>query len=135
MGQERAIVSSVAGTTRDAIDTDLIAPNGGRFTLVDTAGIRRKGAVASSPDGAESLSVQRAVRAVRRCEVSYLPWYLHEVAWGVASSAVAGDRAESRLSVAQSHTVRLDRAESIEEGVKCDMQHVNARPPLSALHV
>ncbi|KAK9803201.1 hypothetical protein WJX73_002761 [Symbiochloris irregularis] len=69
VGQERAIVSSVAGTTRDATDTDFTSPSGGKFRLLDTAGIRRKGAVASSPDGAEALSVQRAIRAVRRCEV------------------------------------------------------------------
>lgn len=69
VGEQRAIVSAVAGTTRDAIDTDFTTADGKKFRLIDTAGIRRKGAVAASADGAESLSVQRAMRAVRRCEV------------------------------------------------------------------
>ena len=68
-GEQRAIVSPVSGTTRDAVDTELTAPDGSRFTLVDTAGIRRRTSVASSPDGAEPLSVGRAIRAIRRCDV------------------------------------------------------------------
>ena len=71
-GQQRAIVSPVSGTTRDAVDTELVGPDGSRFTLVDTAGIRRRTAVAGSPDGAEPLSVSRAFRAMRRCDVGTL---------------------------------------------------------------
>lgn len=87
VGSERAIVSSVAGTTRDATDTEFISPSGGKFRLLDTAGIRRKGAVASSPDGAESLSVQRAIRAVRRSEVRVLLLLWRQYADGGLHSA------------------------------------------------
>ena len=45
-GEERSIVSSMSGTTRDAIDTDIIGPDGRTFKLIDTAGIRRRTAVA-----------------------------------------------------------------------------------------
>ena len=53
VGKERSIVSSMAGTTRDAIDTDFVAPDGRAFTLVDTAGVRKRTAIADSKDGAE----------------------------------------------------------------------------------
>ena len=65
VGEERSIVSAMSGTTRDAIDTELTLPDGQRFTLIDTAGIRKRTAVASSDDGAEPLSVNRALQAVR----------------------------------------------------------------------
>lgn len=56
----------MSGTTRDAIDTELTMPDGKRFTLIDTAGIRKRTAVASSDDGAEPLSVNRALQAIRQ---------------------------------------------------------------------
>lgn len=65
VGEERSIVSAMSGTTRDAIDTELTLPDGKRFTLIDTAGIRKRTAVASSDDGAEPLSVNRALQAAR----------------------------------------------------------------------
>ena len=65
VGEERSIVSAMSGTTRDAIDTELTLPDGKRFTLIDTAGIRKRTAVASSDDGAEPLSVNRALQAIR----------------------------------------------------------------------
>lgn len=46
-------MSSLAGTTRDAIDTDVTTPDGRAFKLVDTAGVRKRAAVAGSSDGAE----------------------------------------------------------------------------------
>jgi GTP-binding protein len=71
-GEERAIVSPMPGTTRDAVDFDVADAAGRRFTLVDTAGVRRRASVASTRDGAEPLSVERAFRAVRRAEVAVL---------------------------------------------------------------
>jgi len=62
-------VSAVSGTTRDAVDTEVVAPGGQVFNLIDTAGIRKRAAVTDSPDGAEPLSVQRAIQAVRRSQV------------------------------------------------------------------
>lgn len=72
VGEERAIVSPVAGTTRDAVDMDLVTPDGRSFTLIDTAGVRKRASIASAKDGAEPLMVERAFRAVRRAEVAVL---------------------------------------------------------------
>jgi GTP-binding protein len=69
VGSERAIVSPMPGTTRDAIDCDVVGPDGRRYTLVDTAGVRKRAAVAGSADGAEPLSVARALAAIRRADV------------------------------------------------------------------
>ncbi len=65
---ERVIVSPIAGTTRDAIDTELTW-QGQPIILVDTAGIRRRGRVES---GVEKYSVLRAVNAIQRCDVVLL---------------------------------------------------------------
>ena len=65
LGENRMIVSEVAGTTRDAVDAE-IENQFGRFTLIDTAGMRRKGKVAA---GIERYSVMRALAAVDRAEV------------------------------------------------------------------
>lgn len=72
VGRERSIVSSMSGTTRDAIDTDLVLPDGRAFTLIDTAGIRKRVAVSASKDGAEPLSVGRALAAIRRADLAVL---------------------------------------------------------------
>ena len=64
-GEERVIVSNIAGTTRDATDTE-VENEHGKFLLIDTAGIRRKSKV---DDQIEKYSVMRAVMAVQRAEV------------------------------------------------------------------
>ena len=64
-GQERAIVSDIAGTTRDATDTR-IENEYGKFTFIDTAGIRRKSKVT---DAIEKYSIIRARTAVERANV------------------------------------------------------------------
>lgn len=69
VGEDRTIVSPVSGTTRDAIDTEFTAPDGQKFHLIDTAGIRKRASVASSGSTTEALSVNRAFRAVRRSDV------------------------------------------------------------------
>ncbi len=68
LGSERSIVTPAAGTTRDAVDT-LLERNGRRYTLIDTAGIRRKRSV---EDDVEYYSVLRAFDAVRRADVCVL---------------------------------------------------------------
>ncbi len=68
LGQERAIVSPVPGTTRDAIDTRM-EWEGTPITLIDTAGIRRRGKIER---GVEKYSVLRALRAIQRADVALL---------------------------------------------------------------
>ena len=65
LGEERVIVSNIAGTTRDAIDTHFKA-HGQKFTMIDTAGMRKKGKVYEST---EKYSVMRAMRAIDRSDV------------------------------------------------------------------
>ncbi|MSQ41962.1 MAG: ribosome biogenesis GTPase Der [Dehalococcoidia bacterium] len=68
LGEQRAIVSELPGTTRDAIDSPL-AFEGHALTLVDTAGIRRRGSV---QPGVERHAVSRAERAIDRADVVFL---------------------------------------------------------------
>ncbi|WP_243296846.1 ribosome biogenesis GTPase Der [Bacillus litorisediminis] len=65
LGEERVIVSEVAGTTRDAIDTFYTA-DGQDYVIIDTAGMRKKGKVYES---VEKYSVLRALRAIERSDV------------------------------------------------------------------
>lgn len=66
LGYDRTIVSDVAGTTRDAIDTPF-EYNGKKYVIIDTAGMRRKRAI--QDDSVEQYSVMRSLNAVRRADV------------------------------------------------------------------
>ena len=68
LGEERTIVTDIAGTTRDAIDTPF-ERDGEKYVIIDTAGIRRKRSV---EDNVEYYSVLRAFDAVRRADVAVL---------------------------------------------------------------
>ena len=68
LGEERVIVSDIAGTTRDAIDSELTY-NGGKYIIIDTAGMRKKGKVYETT---EKYSVLRALRAIERSDVVLL---------------------------------------------------------------
>jgi len=68
LGQERVIVSPIPGTTRDAIDT-FLDYEGTPITLIDTAGIRRRGRI---EPGVEQYSVLRSMRAIERASVVVL---------------------------------------------------------------
>ena len=68
VGEERVIVSPIAGTTRDAIDTPMEF-KGTKITLIDTAGIRRRGKIEK---GVEQYSVLRAFKAIERADVVLL---------------------------------------------------------------
>ena len=68
LGENRVIVSPIAGTTRDSIDTPFTY-EGGKYVLIDTAGIRRKSKV---NEDIEKFSVLRAVAAIERCDVCML---------------------------------------------------------------
>ena len=68
LGEDRVIVSPIAGTTRDSIDPPF-EWNGEKYLLIDTAGIRRKSKV---NEDIEKFSVIRAVAAIERCDVCLL---------------------------------------------------------------
>lgn len=68
LGEERVIVSPIAGTTRDSIDTNLTV-DGRDFVLIDTAGIRRKG---KTTEMAEKMSVVMARKSLERADVAVL---------------------------------------------------------------
>lgn len=66
LGEDRVIVSDIEGTTRDAIDTNFVSESGQEFTMIDTAGMRKRGKVYEST---EKYSVMRAMRAIERSDV------------------------------------------------------------------
>ena len=68
LGENRVIVSPIAGTTRDSIDTPF-EKDGEKYLLIDTAGLRRKSKV---NENIEKFSVIRAVAAIERCDVCLL---------------------------------------------------------------
>lgn len=68
VGEERAIVSPIPGTTRDAVDTQILY-DGVLVTLIDTAGIRRRGRIVP---GVEKYSVMRSLLAIERADVGIL---------------------------------------------------------------
>jgi len=68
LGEERAIVSDQPGTTRDALDSEIVV-DGQAITLIDTAGLRRRGRVEG---GIEKYSVLRTLRAIGRADVALL---------------------------------------------------------------
>ena len=68
VGENRVIVSDVAGTTRDAIDT-MFVRNGETYVVIDTAGIRKQGKIY---ENAEKYSVLRAMQAIERCDVAVI---------------------------------------------------------------
>jgi GTP-binding protein len=94
LGEERAIVSEIAGTTRDFIDTELTY-EGQRIRLIDTAGIRRRGKV---EPGIEKYSVLRSMQGIDRADVALL---LIDGADGVTAqdAHVAGYVLEKQRSV------------------------------------
>ncbi len=66
LGEDRVVVSNIAGTTRDAIETDF-THNGQVYTLIDTAGLRRKRGIEN--ETVESYSVIRSMEAIKRADV------------------------------------------------------------------
>lgn len=94
LGEERVIVSPIAGTTRDAIDTHLTV-DGQKFLLIDTAGIRRKG---KTTEMAEKLSVIMARKSLERADVAIM---VIDAVEGVTNldANIAGYAVESGCSV------------------------------------
>lgn len=94
LGEERAIVSPVAGTTRDAVDTLLETPEQ-TYRLIDTAGIRRKGKTTAMM---EKLSVVMARKSLERADVAFV---VLDAAAGIAAldAAIAGYAVEAGCSI------------------------------------
>ena len=95
LGENRVIVSNVAGTTRDAINTQFETADGQKFTMVDTAGIRKKGKIY---ENTERYSLMRSMRAIDDSDVvlvvlnaeegireldKHIDGYAHEAGCGV----------------------------------------------------
>ncbi len=116
LGEDRAIVSEIAGTTRDSVDARIEAV-GRRFRLVDTAGIRRRG---KTEQGPEVLSVLQAKKRIEECDVALLVVDASEGPTGqdasVASYAVEAGR--GLILVANKWDVAGDR----ETGTAEDFQ-------------
>ncbi len=132
VGEDRAIVSPVAGTTRDAVDTE-ITWNGRPVVLIDTAGIRRRGKIQR---GVEYYSVLRAARALRRTDVALV---LIDATEGITAqdTHIAGMIAEAGVSAvvvvnkwdAVSPEKRKDRA-TFEAQVREDLKFMSYVPVL-----
>ena len=118
-GQERAIVSDVAGTTRDATDT-VLENEYGKYVLVDTAGIRRKSKV---EENIERYSVLRAYMAVDHADVciimidaaegfteqdSKIAGYAHEQGKGAIIAVNKWDAIEKETKTMQEYTKKLE---------------------------
>ena len=106
LGEERVIVSPIAGTTRDAIDTELTV-DGQKFLLIDTAGIRRKG---KTTEMAEKLSVIMARKSLERADVAIL---LIDAVEGFANTDanIAGYALDSGCSL----IIAVNKWDAIEE--------------------
>jgi GTP-binding protein len=126
-GQERAIVSPIAGTTRDAVD-ETIERDGTQFVLIDTAGIRRKG---KTHEMAEKLSVVMARRHIRMAHVVLLVLDATEGVVGldatIAGYAHEGGRA---VIVCVNKSDELPRAEKqkFEESVRDTCKFLDYAP-------
>lgn len=106
LGEERVIVSPIAGTTRDAIDTHLTVGEQ-KFLLIDTAGIRRKG---KTTEMSEKLSVIMARKALERADVAIM---IIDAVEGVTSldANIAGYAVESGCSV----IIAVNKWDALEE--------------------
>jgi GTP-binding protein len=113
MGEDRMIVSPIAGTTRDAVDTELTW-HSERVTLIDTAGMRRRGKI---EPGVEKFSVLRAMNALERADVALL---LIDATQGITDQDqhIAGYIQESHRSV----VVIVNKWDAVE---KDSMTHTN----------
>ena len=106
LGEERVIVSPIAGTTRDAIDTHLTV-DGQDYVLIDTAGIRRKG---KTTEMAEKLSVIMAKKSLERADVAIL---VIDAVEGVTNldANIAGYAVDSGCSV----IIAVNKWDAVEE--------------------
>lgn len=118
LGQPRAIVSDIPGTTRDALDTPLDW-EGRHLVLIDTAGIRRRGHI---EPGVEKFSVLRAARALQRADVALL---VLDATEGITAqdAHVAGLIMESGVSA----VVLVNKWDAVSPEVRRDQQAFEER--------
>jgi GTPase len=112
LGEERALVSEIPGTTRDAVDT-LLEREGRRYLLVDTAGLRRRGKVRAAAD---SLSEMRARKSIERADVAILVLDAEE-GFVAQDAHIAGYAMESSKPIVVAVN-KWDRLEHREEAAK-----------------
>ena len=106
LGEQRVIVSPIAGTTRDAIDTELEV-DGQKYILIDTAGIRRKG---KTVELAEKMSVVMARKALERADVAILIIDASEGATHLDAN-IAGYAVDSGCSI----IIAVNKWDAVEE--------------------
>ncbi len=128
-GAERAVVSPVAGTTRDSVDT-LIEVEGETYRFVDTAGIRRRGKL---PSLADRLSVLYAERAIERAHIVLL--VLDATAGVTTEDASIGgkiaDSGKGAVLVFNKWDVveeREEKAKELEREAREDLPHLDFAP-------
>jgi GTP-binding protein len=128
LGQDRAIVSDIPGTTRDAIDT-VFEHNGEPVLFIDTAGIRRRGRIEG---GIEKYSVMRSLRAISRADIvvlvteaaeiitaqdAHIAGYIHQALKGMVLVVNKWDQAiELELDAAES-TLEIEQRLKFFPGV------------------
>jgi GTP-binding protein len=116
LGEERVIVSDVAGTTRDAIDTPLEV-DGRRLVLIDTAGIRRQSKVS---DSVEYYTTLRSQRAAERADVALV---VCDATDGVTSQDLRV--AELAMKTGCATAIVLNKWD-LNEGTEADLDHERA---------
>ena len=116
LGEDRLIVSNIAGTTRDAVDTP-IEIDGQKYIFIDTAGMRRKSKI---KEEIERFSIIRAVAAVERCDVAIL---LIDANEGVTDqdTKIAGIAHERGKGV----IIAVNKWDAIEKNDKTIYKHTN----------
>lgn len=129
LGQERAIVSPIAGTTRDSVD-ERMTFDGQEYVFVDTAGIRRKGKTRLM---AEKLSVVMARRNIRMAHVTLL--VLDAIEGPVASDATIGGYAHEEgralvICVNKWDAVPKDKKKGFEQAVRDQFKFLEYAPVL-----
>ena len=127
VGQERAIVSPIPGTTRDAVD-ETVVHEGVRYVFVDTAGIRRKGKTRLK---AEKLSVVMARRHIRLCDVALLVLDAGEGVVGLDATIGGYAHEEGRAIICCVNKWDLRKArerESFEQHVRSELKFLDYAP-------
>jgi len=135
VGRERAIVSPVAGTTRDSVD-ETVSYQGQDYTFVDTAGIRRKG---KTHEMAEKLSVVMARKHIRICHIALL--LIDATEGPVASDATIGGYADEEgrsviICVNKADLVPAGQRKELEQAVRDQFKFLEWAPVvfISAQH-